>query len=156
MKKRSRGTNKMTQAKAALRDFALGYPGAREEFPWGERVVKVGKKVFVFLGMADGDELGLSVKLPESGPMALLLPFAEPTGYGLGKSGWVSAHFAAPEDPPLGMLREWIDESYRAVAPRTMTAKLSPEVRGERPRRTAPRARRRSGKRSSRPTARAR
>ena len=118
-------TNKMKQAKATLRDFALGFPGAREEFPWGERVIKVGKKVFVFLGMADGDELGLSVKLPESGPMALLLPFAQPTGYGLGKSGWVSARFAASDDPPLGMLQEWIDESYRSVAPRTMTAKLS-------------------------------
>ena len=123
MKKRSGGGKKMKQAKAALRAFALGYPGAREEFPWGERVIKVGKKVFVFLGMPDGDELGLSVKLPESGPMALLLPFAKPTGYGLGKSGWVSAHFAASDDPPLGMLREWIDESYRAVAPKTMAAK---------------------------------
>jgi len=66
MKKRS-GGKKLKQAKAALRDFALGFPGAREEFPWGERVVKVGKKVFVFLGMADGDELGLSVKLLRPG-----------------------------------------------------------------------------------------
>ena len=145
----------MKQAKAALREFALGYPGTREEFPWGERVIKVGKKVFVFLGMADGDELGLSVKLPESGPMALLLPFAQPTGYGLGKSGWVSARFAPSDAPPLGMLREWIDESYRAVAPRTMAAKLA-EVSAETPRRTALPARRRSGKRSSRSTARGR
>ena len=100
----------MKQAKAALRDFALGYPGAREDFPWGERVIKVGKKVFVFLGMADGDELGLSVKLPESGPMALLLPFAKPTGYGLGKSGWVSARFVASDDSAARHVREWIDE----------------------------------------------
>ena len=156
MKKRSAGANRMKQAKAALRDFALGYPGAREDFPWGERVIKVGKKVFVFLGMADGDELGLSVKLPESGPMALLLPFAKPTGYGLGKSGWVSAHFVASDDPPLGMLREWIDESYRAVAPRTMAAKRSAEISAETPRRTALRARRRNGKKSSRSTARGR
>jgi len=156
MKKRSDRSKTMKQAKAALREFALGFPGAREEFPWGERVIKVGKKVFVFLGMADGDELGLSVKLPESGPMALLLPFAEPTGYGLGKSGWVSAHFVASDDPPLGMLREWIDESYRAVAPRTMTAKLSAEVSAETPRRTALPARRRNDKRSSRSTARRR
>ena len=82
-------------------------------------MVKVGKKVFVFMGMADGDGLGLSVKLPASGPMALLLPFAKPTGYGLGKSGWVSAHFVPSDDPPLALLREWIDESYRAVAPKT-------------------------------------
>ena len=156
MKKRSGGNNKIKQAKASLRVFALGFPGAREEFPWGERVIKVGKKVFVFLGMADGAELGLSVKLPASAPMALLLPFAEPTGYGLGKSGWVSAHFAASETPPLGMLREWIDESYRAVAPKTLVAKLSADISAETPRRTALPARRRNGKRSSRSTARRR
>ena len=146
----------MKQAKAALREFALGFPGAREEFPWGERVIKVGKKVFVFLGMADGDELGLSVKLPESGPMALLLPFAQPTGYGLGKAGWVSARFGPSDHPPLGMLREWIDESYRAVAPKAAkaVAKIAP-VSGT-SRRTGPPARRPSGKSSSRSTARAR
>ena len=45
------------QAKGTLRAFALRLPRAREEFPWGERVIKVGKKVFVFMGMADGGEL---------------------------------------------------------------------------------------------------
>ena len=159
MKKRTSGRNKMSAAKAALRAFALGYPGAREEFPWGERVVKVGKKVFVFLGMPDGDEMGLSVKLPESGPMALLLPFATPTGYGLGKSGWVSARFGPSDDPPLGMLREWIDESYRAVAPAKLAkagkAAGKTAVSGK-PRRTGPRGGRPSGKSSSRSTARAR
>src|SRR5262245_45253674 len=162
MKKRSGGGGKLKAAAAALREFALAYPGAREEFPWGERVVKVGKKVFVFMGMADGDELGLSVKLPASGPMALLLPFATPTGYGLGKAGWVSARFVAADDPPLAMLREWIDESYRAVAPKTLVAKL-PAAAGAAPvkapktaRRTGPPARRPSGKRSARSTARGR
>jgi len=161
MKKRSGGGSKLKAAAAALRAFALGFPGAREEFPWGERVVKVGKKVFVFMGMADGDGLGLSVKLPASGPMALLLPFATPTGYGLGKSGWVSARFAPSDNPPLALLREWIDESYRAVAPKTVVAKLPPlgaaPVREpETARRTGPRGRRPSGKPSARSTARGR
>jgi predicted DNA-binding protein (MmcQ/YjbR family) len=160
MKKRSGGASKLKAAATALRAFALGYPGAREEFPWGERVVKVGKKVFVFMGMADGDELGLSVKLPSSGPMALLLPFAQPTGYGLGKAGWVSVRFAPSDDPPVALLREWIDESYRAVAPKTMVAKLpsAPAAApvSETARRTGPRARRPSGKRSARSTARGR
>ena len=124
MKKRSGGGARMKRVEKALRDFALRYPGAREDFPWGERVIKVGKKVFVFMGMPETGGLGLSVKLPSSGPMALLLPFATPTGYGLGKSGWVSARFAPSDNPPLGMLREWIDESYRAVAPKTAVAKL--------------------------------
>ena len=81
-------------------------------------------KVFVFLGRDEGD-LGLSVKLPQSGMLALSLPFASPTGYGLGKAGWVSARFGARERIPLDLLRAWIDESYRAVAPKRLVAVLS-------------------------------
>jgi predicted DNA-binding protein (MmcQ/YjbR family) len=105
-----------------LRDFAMSYPGAHEDFPWGELVVKVKGKVFLFLGK--GEDLSLSVKLPASGLVALGLPFASPTGYGLGKSGWVSARFGPKEKPPLDLLRAWIDESYRAVAPKRLLAEL--------------------------------
>src|SRR5687768_16819023 len=108
----------------ALRDFAMGYPGAHEHFPWGERVVKVKGKVFLFLGGKD-DDLSLSVKLPSSGLIALGLPFATPTGYGLGRSGWVTARFGPKEKPPLEVLRAWIDESYRAVAPKKLVAGLA-------------------------------
>lgn len=108
----------------ALRDFALRYPGAHEDFPWGERVVKVEGKVFLFLGGKDSD-LSLSVKLPSSGLIALGLPFASPTGYGLAKSGWVTARFGPKEKPPLDVLRAWIDESYRAVAPKKLVATLT-------------------------------
>ena len=106
-----------------LRDFAMGYPGAHEDFPWGERVIKVKGKVFLFLGGKDAD-LSLSVKLPSSGLIALGLPFASPTGYGLARSGWVTARFAPKEKPPLEVLRAWIDESYRAVAPKKLVATL--------------------------------
>jgi predicted DNA-binding protein (MmcQ/YjbR family) len=107
-----------------LRDHAMSLPEAYEEFPWGERVAKVKGKVFVFLGM-NGDELGLSVKLPHSGILALGLPFASPTGYGLGKAGWVTARFAKNQKAPVDLLRSWIDESYRAVAPKKLGAALS-------------------------------
>jgi predicted DNA-binding protein (MmcQ/YjbR family) len=107
----------------ALREFALDFPEAYEEFPWGERVAKVKGKVFVFLGKGEG-ELGLSVKLPQSGMLALGLPFASPTGYGLGKAGWITARFGPREKPPLDLLRAWIDESYRAVAPKKLVAAL--------------------------------
>ncbi len=110
----------------ALREYALALPGATEDFPWGERVAKVNGKVFVFLG-ADpvrGGPIGFSVKLPASGQDALDLPFTKPTGYGLGKSGWVSATFETKDDPPLEILKGWIRESYRAVAPKKLVAKL--------------------------------
>ena len=48
-------------AEAALRSHALSYPEAREDFPWGERVIKVRGKVFAFLGRPE-DGLSLSVK----------------------------------------------------------------------------------------------
>ena len=109
---------------ALLRAFALGLPEAYEEFPWGERVAKVKGKVFVFLGV-DGDELGLSVKLPRSGMLALSLPFASPTGYRLGRAGWVTARFGKRQKAPVDLLRAWIDESYRAIAPKKLVAALS-------------------------------
>jgi predicted DNA-binding protein (MmcQ/YjbR family) len=117
---------KKTSAKDAskrIREFALSLPGAWEDFPWGERVVKVGKKVFVFLGKSFSG-FGLSVKLPKSKKQALALDFCEPTGYGLGKSGWVSAQFAPKSKPPTDMLIAWIEESYRAVAPKKLIKEL--------------------------------
>ncbi|HTA18283.1 MAG TPA: MmcQ/YjbR family DNA-binding protein [Polyangia bacterium] len=110
-------------AEAALCRYALSLPNAREEFPWGHRVAKVGKKIFVTFGN-DERAFSMSVKLPRGAEFALALPFAEPTGYGLGKSGWVTARFAAKEAPPLDLLRAWIDESYRAVAPKKLVAAL--------------------------------
>ena len=115
---------KKPAATEILRRFALGYPEAREDHPWGETVIKVKKKVFVFLGHPEDGGVGLSVKLPQSNLLALDLPFATPTGYGLGKAGWVTAHFSPKQKPPLELLKQWIDESYRAVAPRTLVAKL--------------------------------
>jgi predicted DNA-binding protein (MmcQ/YjbR family) len=111
------------RAEAALRAYALSLPGAVEEFPWGDRVAKVNKKVFVFLGTHEGG-LAMSTKLPRSAAIALTLPFASPTRYGLGKSGWVTARFGAKENPPIEMLQAWIEESYRAIAPVKLVAAL--------------------------------
>lgn len=111
------------KARAELMKFALSYPEAWKDTPWGEQVAKVKTKVFVFLGKGPGG-LGLSVKLPRSASLALGLPFTEPTGYGLGKSGWVTASFAPTARIPLDLLKQWIDESYRAVAPKTLVKKL--------------------------------
>ena len=115
--------NPLVRAFAALRKCALAYPDAREDFPWGESAFKVNGKVYLFLHRSDGG-LSVTVKLPESGEVARSLPFAEPTGYGLGKSGWVTARFADGDDVPVPMLVGWVDESFRAVAPKRLLAKL--------------------------------
>ena len=72
------------------------------------------------------------------------MPFAEPTGYGLGKSGWVSFNpgeddipdieqlkawvedFNPGEDdiPDIEQLKAWVEESYRAQAPRKLVKEL--------------------------------
>lgn len=108
-----------------LRDFAMTFPETTEDHPWGHRAMKVKGKAFLFLGgEKDQTELSLSVKLPQSRDMAADLPFAEPTGYGLGKSGWVTARFSKTKDIPMDMLKAWIDESYRAIAPKKLVKLL--------------------------------
>ena len=109
-----------------IRDFALALPEAREALPWGERVVKVKNKVFVFLGQdMTPDRFGFSVKLPSSKERALSLPFCSPTGYGLGKSGWVSGKLESASQLSFTELRNWVLESYAAVAPKTLAARVA-------------------------------
>lgn len=116
--------NLLESAEGKLRKFALGFPGAVEEFPWGHSAFKVKGKSFCFLSGETG-VLSLSFKLPSSGRMALTLPFATSTGYGLGKSGWVTAKFQTGDDVPVDRLSEWIEESYRAIAPKKLLAELN-------------------------------
>ena len=106
-----------------LRAFGLAYPGAHTKSPWpGHLDLAVNDKTFAYLSI-EGEPLGISCKLPHSSAMALMLPFCKPTAYGLGKSGWVSARFE-DANVDVGMLKAWIDESYRAVAPKKMVAEL--------------------------------
>ena len=121
---------RLTRAEAAVRQHALAYPETKEDFPWGHRAVKVKGKIFLTLHLEEG-VLHLSVKLPVSGEAALALPFASPTGYGLGKSGWVSARFGAKDAVPVEMLKEWVDESFRAVAPKRVLAQLEDAEGGD-------------------------
>jgi predicted DNA-binding protein (MmcQ/YjbR family) len=115
---------------ATLRAAALAYPEAHEDFPWGHRALKVRGKAFAFMSK-DEPGLSLSVKLPASAEGALQFPFCEPTHYGLGRSGWVTATFAPAVRPPVDVLRSWLDESYRAVAPKRLVAALGPPPRAD-------------------------
>jgi predicted DNA-binding protein (MmcQ/YjbR family) len=101
-----------------LRSYALSLPEATEEFPWGERAIKVRGKAFIFMRAA-GDSVSFSLKLPQSAADALELPNAEPTGYGLGKHGWVTI-VTDLRSATVAQLEAWILESYRAVAPKRL------------------------------------
>src|SRR3954470_16029706 len=119
-------TTKLTRDGARLRKLALSYPEAHEDMPWGHHAIKVKGKSFVFLA-ADGDTFSLSAKLPSSAQVAVKLPFASLTEYGLGKSGWVTARFPRKARIPVDLLALWIDESYRAIAPKRLVSQLPAE-----------------------------
>ena len=107
-----------------LLSYALTLPEAWEDHPWGDTVVKVRKKVFLFVGQDDAGAVRLSVKLSESHGHAMSLPGAAPTGYGLGKAGWVS--LTIDEDvADVDLLSDWVAESYRLVAPKRLAALLN-------------------------------
>lgn len=117
---------------AALRNLAMTFPGAAEEFPWGHRAIKVKGKIFVTVVTAD-DRLTVSMKLPNSSGYALTQTYAQPTGYGLGKHGWVTCTFQPGAEVPTDLLEEWIEESYRAVAPKKLVLARNAQLGGAEP-----------------------
>ena len=110
---------KLTDSEKSLREFAMSFPEVTEEFPWGHRAFKVKKKIFATLTSEEGVTT-LSTKLPKSHKTALKKFFATPTHYGLGKHGWVTFTFDSGDDFPMEDLRQWIRESFCAVAPKTV------------------------------------
>ncbi|MBP3960264.1 MmcQ/YjbR family DNA-binding protein [Gemmata sp. G18] len=116
----------------ALRDLAVAYPGATEDFPWGHRAIKVKAKIFLILALNEG-KLSVTMKLPDSGRYALTQRYARPTGYGLGKSGWVTCTFHPTDEPPMDLLEEWVDESYRTIAPKKLVLALNARLGGAEP-----------------------
>lgn len=104
--------------------MALALPEAWEDHPWGETVVKVGKKVFVFLGTPGADAPQMSVKLAESLDHARSLEGASPTRYDLGKAGWTTIEIHGDD---FELLADWVQESYRNVAPKHLVARVDAE-----------------------------
>ena len=112
------------KALGELRSFGLGYPGAHLKSPWpGHKDLAVKDKTFAYLSL-EGEPFGISCKLSQSAGAMLQLPFTKPTAYGLGKSGWVTAELPAGEVPSVELFKAWIDESYRAQAPKTLVKQL--------------------------------
>jgi predicted DNA-binding protein (MmcQ/YjbR family) len=107
---------KLRAAEDRLREVMLALPEATEDFPWGHRSGKVKGKMFAILVLEDSG-LTVTTKLPDSNEAALTLPFTAPTGYGMGKSGWVTSTFKPGDAVPVELLSQWIHESFRAVAP---------------------------------------
>jgi predicted DNA-binding protein (MmcQ/YjbR family) len=95
----------------------------------GEPTFRVRNKNFVF---TNAEATGMSVKLPkeEAAAVAATDPGAEPTGYGLGRHGWVSVELAPDADEARWQqVTEWVRTSYTMVAPKKL-AKVVLEADG--------------------------
>jgi predicted DNA-binding protein (MmcQ/YjbR family) len=89
----------------------------------GEPTFRVNGKNFIF---TNPDATSLSVKLPKDEAEAVVASDTrvEPTGYGLGRHGWISV--ALPRNTSAKRWREieeWVRTSYTLVAPKRL-AKL--------------------------------
>ena len=113
---------------ARLEEFALSLPEAWADTPWGDRVVKVGKKIFVFLGSESSERPGFTVKLPESRDHGLSFEGAILPGYGLGKHGWVTIYLEGVPEEEHEVLFDFVEESYRAVATKTLVKRLDAQI----------------------------
>src|SRR3954466_3063367 len=120
---RTMAKSKGGRIEAKIRDFALTFPEAYEEFPWGHSAMKVKKKAFLFMGTDENGSFSISVKLPQSHDMAIDLPFTEPTGYGLGKSGWGTKYLT--DEKAVDLIKAWIGESNRGIARKALGKQLS-------------------------------
>ena len=110
-----------------LRKAALAFPETVEDFPWGHSAFKVsGKKAFLFLAEDEEGGWSASMKLPFRSEDALKIKSAAPTEYGLGRAGWVTFRFTAKAKPPMAKLVDYLDESWRAVAPKKLSSAFAP------------------------------
>jgi predicted DNA-binding protein (MmcQ/YjbR family) len=86
----------------------------------GEPTFRVRGKNFIF---TDRTASGLSVKLPKEEAAAVVAtdPGAVPTGYGLGRHGWVSVEVGdAADDERWQQIEEWVRTSFTLVAPKSL------------------------------------
>ncbi|MEZ6022991.1 MAG: MmcQ/YjbR family DNA-binding protein [Hyphomonadaceae bacterium] len=113
------------RAEAELTAHGLSFPETSAGPGWQTtRALCVRKKMFAVFG-AKGealDALTLIMKLPLSAEMAETLPFVRPAKGWYKQHKWVTAHFGADDDvlAELATLKGWLQQSYVAVAPKTL------------------------------------
>lgn len=108
---------------AQIRELALNYPGTSEGASCNKAAFKAGTKSFVFLGETD-DGWNLMVKLADSLGEAEVMAEQKPDNFSVGKHGWTTLRFDNGKGPTKKLLKTWIDESYRLLAPGKLVAEL--------------------------------
>lgn len=98
---------------------------------WGDHPsFRVRGKNFVFSDAA-AESLSFKLSIEEAAAVVASDPTAEPTGYGLGRHGWVSVRLATSLDAAAWEeVREWVRTSYTLVAPKTLARQVVEEDEG--------------------------
>ena len=110
----------------ALRRHGLAFPEAVEDFPWGHTALKVRGKTFAWLERGGGQaqphrqaagqpRLRRDLRFRRAGRL-------RPRPLGLDH-----CRFPPAQEPDLDLLKRWMAESYRAVAPKKLAALLPEE-----------------------------
>jgi hypothetical protein len=108
-----------------LRPIAMSFPEAEEGVACKGTAIecttfKSRNKAFLFVGAKE-----IRLKLQTSIAEAAMLAAKEPDRYQAGKIGWVTVRLHPGEALPIDILERWIDESYRLLAPKQLSAKLA-------------------------------
>jgi predicted DNA-binding protein (MmcQ/YjbR family) len=114
---------KSSGSPALLRQLATALPEVTEGITCDKAAYKAGGKSFLFVG-SDGAATTIMLKLQASLPEAKKLTAARPATYKVGGTNWVTITLPHDQPPPINVLQRWIEESYRLLVPRKLTATL--------------------------------
>jgi predicted DNA-binding protein (MmcQ/YjbR family) len=107
----------------AIRDIALAFPEATEKETWGHPTFRVRDKIFVSHGVDDDGTQVLTMKAAPGEQESLL---AEGDPYFLpkyvGSRGWIGVR--VDEETDWRMIAELVVDSYREIAPRSLSASI--------------------------------
>ncbi len=106
-----------------LEELAATLPEAErvDVAEWGDHpTFRVRGKNFVFSDQT-AERLSFKLSKEEAAAVVATDPAASPTGYGLGRHGWVSVELEPDVDEERWTeVREWVRTSYTLVAPKTL------------------------------------
>lgn len=106
-----------------IREIAFTYPELTEGTSCSKVAFKVKGKSFVFVEQKDG-EWNAMMRLGDSIPEAELMAKESPDNVSIGKHGWTTLRFKNGKGPTKKILKRWIDESFRILAPRKVLAEM--------------------------------
>ena len=100
----------------ALREHALTFPETIEGAACVNRAFKARKKNFLFVGEKSDGACKVMLKLGPSLNEALEIARAD-SRFAAGSNGWATIRFDAADLPDTALLKRWVEESYRQLAP---------------------------------------